>query len=113
MAARYAPTRGLPPEFGMHRRMLRPMSKLHDDIAAAEAARLYFMERCLVVWRDIETIQPDLAAVISKLGLDEATTAEWICTRGPSGQSPAGLVAAGQAEEVKIGVLRGLHGFSV
>lgn len=88
------------------------MNKLEDELAAAEAARRLYAECCLLVWREVEATHPELAETITGLGLDDGAVAEWICTPGPTGHSPAALIAAGQADEVKSVVMRTLHGFT-
>lgn len=86
-------------------------TKFLTALNAAETAREAYLTRCLVVWRELQVIAPELVADILALGFDEHAAALWICQPDRDGDTPAAKVDAGHGEDVRQMIQRVMHGF--
>ncbi|MEF2156089.1 hypothetical protein V3390_07585 [Luteimonas sp. FXH3W] len=88
------------------------MNALRLALDAVVAAESEYKTRCLVVWHELKAADPALAEEILRLGFDEPTAAQWVCSPFRElGDSPAALVAAGRSTEIMDRVYRTMHGF--
>lgn len=88
------------------------MNALRVALDAAIAVEDVYKAPCLVVWRKLQVAEPALAEEILRLGFDESTAAQWICSPFRElGDSPASLVAGGRSDEIMEKVYRTMAGF--
>lgn len=88
------------------------MNTLRLALDAAIAAEGQYYARCLDVWRELKTAEPDLAEEILRLGFDEPMAARWVCRPlRELGDSPAALVADGRGAEIMDKVYETMNGF--
>ena len=87
------------------------MSELRVALDAATAARAGYLARCLMVWRELQAVEPALTADILDLGFDDAGAARWVCEPHLRGESPAAWVIAGRVADLQAEVDRAMAGF--
>ena len=87
------------------------MSELRVALEATTTARAEYHARCLMVWRELQALEPALTADILDLGFDDAGAARWVCEPHLRGESPAAWVAAGRGADLQSEVDRAMAGF--
>jgi len=85
--------------------------KLRVALDAANTSREAYGADCLVVWRELCAVEPELTNAILEMWLDEQAAAQWVCELGKDGDSLAGWVAAGRSADALSAVRRAMHGF--
>lgn len=85
--------------------------KLRVALDAANTSREAYCVDCLVVWRELRAVEPELTDAVLEMGLDELAAAQWICQLGKDGDSLAGWVVAGRSADTLSAVQRAMYGF--
>lgn len=89
------------------------MNALEEALAAAESAQDTYQQRCMDVWTQLQSTDPQLCEEIDKLGLDNQSIAEWVChPLDGKMDSPAKMVVTGRRDLVILMVHRTLDGVS-
>ena len=86
------------------------MSELRVALGAATTARAEYHVRCLIVWKELQAVEPALTADILDIGFDDAGAARWVCEPHLRGESPAAWVTAGRVAALRTEVDRIMAG---